>query len=73
MERDCLRQADRRIRVDGGKLALDVRAGRAAPAEPNGVSEALRGRDEMYERWFYPREGAIETLVRFDPGASPSD
>ena len=40
---------------------------------PTDVSEALRGRDEMYERWFYPREGAIETLVRFDPGASPSD
>ncbi len=29
---------------------------------PTDVSEALRGRDEMYERWFYPREGAIETL-----------
>jgi putative hydrolase of the HAD superfamily len=49
-----------------GGMAENVRAivaslGGSEPT-PDAVSEALAPRDALYDRWFHPRDGALETL-----------
>jgi len=56
-----LRQTGGFATLDENVLAITAKLGLADPS-PADVTKALALRAEMYDRWFHPREGAIETL-----------
>jgi putative hydrolase of the HAD superfamily len=56
-----LRQTGGFATLDENVLAICVKLGLAEPSAAD-VTMALAGRAEMYDRWFHPRVGAVETL-----------
>jgi len=56
-----LRQTGGFATLEENVLAITAKLGLAEPSSVD-VTKALARRAEMYDRWFHPREGAIETL-----------
>jgi putative hydrolase of the HAD superfamily len=57
-----LRQTGGFATLDENVLAICAKLGLAEPSEAD-VTAALARRAEMYDHWFHPRVGAIETLT----------
>lgn len=65
----------RQTGVYAGGITENVRAivsalGLPAPSE-DAIAAALAPRDELYARWFHPREGALETVTELKARGTP--
>lgn len=65
-----LRQTGAYATMEDNVRAICVEVG-VADASDDHIGVALKPRAEMYERWFHPRHGAIETLTELRARAFP--